>query len=69
MNINVLIGVFRRNIVSIVFECDIRKAYRVFKGMVEDALKSYIYVKPGRHFERIKRRVRHKNVTNLRRNS
>jgi hypothetical protein len=56
MNFNILTGIFRKNIWDIVFESDLKKAYQIFKNIIKDAIKEYVYVKPGRQFERIKKK-------------
>ncbi|WP_042703314.1 IS4 family transposase [Methanobrevibacter arboriphilus] len=69
INMNHLIGYFRKNILKIYKTRNIRKKYKIFKEMLEITMKSLTYGKAKRHFKRTNKRTTPKNKTNIRRNS
>lgn len=69
VNINHLIGYFRKNILKIYQNKNSKEKYKILNEIINLTLKSYTYETPNRHFKRIKKRTTPKNKTNIRRNS
>lgn len=66
---NRLIGIFRANIIEIIFEPCHTKRVKMFSLMFKEIQRHFIPIRPGRIFKRNKKTTKHNYSKQYRRNS